>query len=122
LTENLVDRQNFSKLSRGAQSLPRLGLFRQCRNNLALLSVNQQNTNLPTNLTGGTMRSQSKAIELFLALGLATTMVACGGGAAPDGVEGGESVESPSTEQSSPAASPSPATEEGGEGGEGGEG
>lgn len=56
----------------------------------------------------------SKTMQLFLALGLAATLGACGGGgdqATPDGADNGETTE----EQASPAS-------EGDEGGEGGEG
>ena len=55
------------------------------------------------------MKTQSTAVKLFLSLGLAASVAACGG--APEGGEGGEASDT-STEQ--PA--------EGGEGGEGGEG
>ena len=59
------------------------------------------------------MKGKSKTIELFLALGLAASVAACG--SAP---EGGEAVEEPdTTEQAAPDSSES---DEGGEGGEGG--
>lgn len=60
------------------------------------------------------MKHSLKPVELFLALGLAVTVGACGGPSVDSG-EGGEATD----EQE---AITQPATEEGGEGGEGGEG
>lgn len=58
------------------------------------------------------MKLKSKSIELFLALGLAASVAACGG--APETEEGTDTPET--TEEVAPES------EEGGEGGEGGEG
>lgn len=57
---------------------------------------------------------RSKAIELFLALGLAATITACGGAANDGGGEGGEGDE----EGASPQPTQTQPSNGGGEGGE----
>ncbi|MGH2412765.1 MAG: hypothetical protein ACRDEA_03520 [Microcystaceae cyanobacterium] len=61
------------------------------------------------------MNSQTKTIGVFLALSLATSLVACGNNEAGDGDKTGEKVQP--TEQ--PQAVPNKGNDEGGEGGEG---